>query len=146
MRCRIKSKLGPVWREKTIDVPASDAFVNHKVIAQGGNDIDFTSIPMKAAERWTHGEDVAGITSGVQRGRYSRAWRAVRDDVQRMWLREGILTVRFADHGSWKVDLTGCKILDYGQPLLVLMQEDRQAGSGLVAWSSRWLGKMWGRS
>jgi hypothetical protein len=122
-------------------------FIDRDVRA--GENLSFYSVPANLAQAWTahyftasppQPRSILSLLRGFNSSLVN-AWPTLRQDVRRMFMREGFAYVRIPDHGNWKMDLHGCEILEEGQALEKVVKVDA-AGVDRSWWSTLmdWLG------
>ncbi len=70
-------------------------------------------------------------------------WETTKQDIRRIFYRDGMAYVRIPGKGNWKLDLSGCEMLDHGRPLEEAMKvEPRLHGEqSWVGHLKTWLGR-----
>ena len=113
-----------------VKAEVGSVFMDREVRAS--QNLSYFSVPAHLAQAWTEHYFTAkppqprSILS-VLRGFNSslvNAWPTLRQDVRRMFMREGFAYVRIPEHGNWKMDLHGCEILEEGQVLEKVVRVD----------------------
>lgn len=97
--------------------------------------LSYHSVPASAAQAWTAAyftpapREPRSLLARLRSANASlvNAWPALKTDVGRMFLREGMAYVRIPEHGNWKMDLNGCEVLEHGKVLERLCIVDAQA-------------------
>ena len=116
-----------------IEAPLNHVFLDRNV-SSSSSDLTFYSIPVDQATLFTdshfHPAAPAPKSESIlsRLGSFNRSllniFPTLRQDVRRMFLRDGMAYIRITDHGDWKVDLQGCEVLEMGKPLDKVMVHD----------------------
>ncbi|TKA32559.1 hypothetical protein B0A50_01667 [Salinomyces thailandicus] len=131
LKCEMTNPM-PFMKRRFIEVSPSEALLDRQVSA---TDIDFTSVPLSAAEAFTASpKPFAEALTKPKRNPVARAYDALRRDVRRMFYRDGFAYIRFPENGgNWKLDLQNCELLDNGIAIEKLTTPDPKKGVGAVA-------------
>ena len=130
---------------ETIEAPLNHVYIDSEVRAQ---EIGFFSVSLEHAKGFTvsHLNPTKPKSSIRSRlGTFNRGlvniWPTLFRDTKRMFFRDGMVYVYITDHGTWKLDLQGCEMLDGGQPLERAMLLYPGLDRGLIGLVKRMLGQ-----
>jgi hypothetical protein len=106
-----------------IDAELNTVYMDRRV--RSLQSMAFFPVPAEMAQAWTAAyfhpspQPPRSVLSRLKGFNDSlvNSWPALKQNVRRMILREGMADVRIPGHGRWKVDLQGCEILESGKVL-----------------------------
>ncbi|EMC94322.1 hypothetical protein BAUCODRAFT_123962 [Baudoinia panamericana UAMH 10762] len=111
-------RLVPLLKPQFVEVEPPKALLDRVVTAQ---DIAWTSVPLTEASAFTRTAQLESATPGG----------GLFQNIRRIAWREGFARVYFENHGTWKLDLQGCTVLDHGKPLDRLMGHHDRLATGV---------------
>ena len=125
-----------------IDAELHTVYMDRRV--RSLQNMHFYPVPAELAQAWTAvyfhpppkaPRSVIGLLKGFNESMV-HSWPALKRNVRRMMLREGMADVRIPGHGRWKVDLQGCEILESGKVLERVVSG--VMGPEMETWWDRW--------
>ncbi len=125
-----------------LDAELNTVYMDRRV--KSLQNMSFFNVPADAAQPWTAAyfspspQPPRSILDRLKGANESlmHSWPALKQNVRRMILREGMADVRIPDHGRWKVDLQGCEMLDSGKVLERVVSGELKPG--MTTWFDRW--------